>query len=116
MLPRLADYFNLVSKGDVIQVGFIGAGSIGGPIAEQILRSGFSLGVHDIREDPAALLLEQGATWANSPRELAEQCDVVCPYLPEPTEMDTVVLGENGVAAGLKSGWFTLTTLPILPH
>lgn len=61
-----------------MQVGFIGAGSIGGPMAEQFLRAGFSLAVHNIREDSAALLLDQGATWANSPRELVEQCDVVC--------------------------------------
>jgi len=54
-----------------MRVGFIGLGNVGGPMAGFVLGAGFSLVVHDLRREAAAALLERGAAWADSPREVA---------------------------------------------
>jgi 3-hydroxyisobutyrate dehydrogenase len=87
-----------------MRVGFIGVGNIGRPMAERILGSGLSLVVHDIREEAAAPLVRLGASWAGSPRAVAEQCDVVCTCLPGPREMEEVVWGKQGLALGIAAG------------
>jgi 3-hydroxyisobutyrate dehydrogenase len=87
-----------------MRVGFIGVGNIGRPMAEQIARAGFDLTVHDLRKEAAAPLLDSGATWAKSPREVAERSDVVSTCVPGPAEMEPAVLGENGILAGLRPG------------
>ena len=87
-----------------MKVGFIGVGNIGYPMAEKILSAGFDLVVHDIRRDAADPLLSQGAEWAESPQDVAEQCEIVCACLPGPTEMKEVVLGEKGIVNGLAMG------------
>ena len=86
-----------------MRVGFIGVGNIGRPMAEQILKAGFPLVVHDIRKDAAASLIRHGASWADSPKEVAQQSDVVCTCLPGPPEMEEVFLGERGVAEGISA-------------
>lgn len=85
-----------------MQVGFIGLGNMGRPLAGWVLKAGFPLVVHDIRAAAAAPLLEQGATWADSPRELAARCEVVCTCLPGPPEMQAVTLGPRGIVEGLR--------------
>ena len=85
-----------------MRVGFIGVGNIGRPMAEQIAGAGFDLTVHDLRKEAAAPLVQAGAAWAQSPRAVAEQCDIVCTCLPGPPEMEAVVLGRDGIAEGLR--------------
>jgi len=87
-----------------MQVGFIGTGNIGAPMAANIMKAGFSLVVNDIVQGKAAGLLEQGAQWADSPRELAASCDIVCSCLPGPPEVEEVTLGPNGILEGLRPG------------
>ena len=87
-----------------MNVGFIGLGNMGGPMAGWVLKAGFPLVVHDIRTEAAAPLIEQGATWANSPGELADQCDVICTCLPGPPDMQAVALGPNGLVDGMQAG------------
>ena len=87
-----------------MKVGFIGTGNIGNPMAGQILRAGFDLVVHDVRRDAAESLVAGGAAWAGSPREVAEQCDIVCTCLPGPREMEAVLLGEGGLAEAMAPG------------
>ena len=87
-----------------MRVGFIGVGSIGRPMAEKILSAGFALTVHDLRREAAAPLLAGGAIWADTPRAVAETCEVVCTCLPGPPEMETVVLGPKGIAEGIQPG------------
>jgi 3-hydroxyisobutyrate dehydrogenase len=87
-----------------MRVGFIGLGNMGEPLARFVLEAGFPLVVHDIRREAAATLLEQGAVWAESPRDVAAQCDVICICVPGPPEMQAVMLGPRGVLEGLKPG------------
>ncbi len=87
-----------------MKVGFIGLGNMGEPMAAWVLKAGFPLVVHDIREEAASALVAEGATWADSPASLAAQCDVVCTCVPGPPEMEVSALGTNGVVEGLKRG------------
>ncbi len=87
-----------------MRVGFIGTGSIGRPMASQVLAAGFSLVVHDIAQDAVTPLLEAGAEWADSPTAVAELCEIVSTCLPGPPEFQQVVYGPNGVLEGISEG------------
>jgi 3-hydroxyisobutyrate dehydrogenase-like beta-hydroxyacid dehydrogenase len=87
-----------------MRVGFIGLGNMGGPLAGFVLKAGFSLVVHDLRREAAATLLEGGAVWADSPKEAAAQCEVICICVPGPPEMQAVTLGDRGVVEGVSHG------------
>ena len=95
-----------------MKVGFIGLGIMGGSMAYNALQGGHQLVVHDIRREAATRHLEAGAAWADTPRQVAEASDVVLTSLPGPTEVEAVVLGEDGVAEGLTDGkvYFDLST------
>ncbi len=87
-----------------MKVGFIGLGNMGNPMAANILAAGHDLRVHDIRRDKGENLEARGAQWAVSPGELASQSQVVLSSLPGPSEVESAVLGEEGVFAGLRKG------------
>jgi 3-hydroxyisobutyrate dehydrogenase len=85
-------------------VGFIGLGNMGEPLAGYVRRAGYSLVVHDLRKAAAAMLLERGATWADSPRDVARQCEVVCVCVPGPDEMRAVTVGAGGILEAVSAG------------
>lgn len=87
-----------------MKIGFIGLGTMGGGMAANVLKAGYELVVHDIRRDAATPLLENGASWADTPAELAAECDVVLTSLPGPREVEAVALGEGGVLEGMRAG------------
>ena len=87
-----------------MKVGFIGLGNMGVPMAASILKAGHALTVHDVRPETAENLEVAGATWAASPKEVAARSEVVLSCLPGPKEVEAVVLGEDGVFAGLQQG------------
>lgn len=93
-------------------VGFIGLGAMGRPMAHNLLKAGHRLTVHDARRTAAESLLAAGAAWAETPRHLATQCEVVFSSLPGPAEMEPVALGADGLINGLEDGatYFDLTT------
>ncbi len=75
------------------RVGFIGLGRMGRPMASNLARKGFDLVVHDIAEDPVAVLEGLGARRADSPAEVAWHSDVVITMLPGPASVLDVVAG-----------------------
>src|SRR5215471_9325681 len=87
-----------------MRVGFIGLGNMGAPMADFVRQAGFSLVVHDLRRAAAAPMLERGAVWADSPRDVAAQSEVVCVCVPGPPDMRAAILGANGVVEGVRSG------------
>ncbi len=87
-----------------MNVGFIGLGNMGNPMAASLLRAGHDLQVHDLCEDKAANLLDAGASWAASPRETAADADAVVTSLPGPSAVEEVVMGGDGVFEGLAHG------------
>ena len=95
-----------------MKVGFIGLGTMGGSMAYNTLQGGHELVVHDIRREAATPHLEAGATWADTPRQVAESSDIVFTSLPGPVEVEAVVLGEDGILQGMSAGkvYFDLST------
>ena len=87
-----------------MKVGFIGLGHMGNPMARNLIAGGQELVVHDIDPAAAANLIELGATWADSPREVASQCGVVFTSLPGPRQVDEVALAADGLHAGAAAG------------
>jgi 3-hydroxyisobutyrate dehydrogenase len=87
-----------------MRVGFIGLGNMGEPLASFVHKAGIFLVVHDLRKAAAATLLERGATWAESPRDVARQCEVICICVPGPAEMQLVTVGPGGILEGVKAG------------
>ena len=84
----------------MLKVGYIGLGLMGKSIARNILKAGFPLIVHNRSRASADELVAEGATAANSPKEVAKQVDVVFTNLPDTPDVEKVVLGENGILAG----------------
>jgi 3-hydroxyisobutyrate dehydrogenase len=87
-----------------MKVGFIGTGRMGSHMARHILEAGYDLTVHDLKKEAAASLLEKGAKWAETPKAVAEACDVVISSLPSPVEVHEVVYGASGLMSGWKTG------------
>ena len=89
----------------MVKVGFIGLGTMGAGMASNLQKAGRALVVHDLGRNIAEKHLAAGASWAESPKALAEQCDVILTSLPGPPEVQAVVLDPNeGLIAGMKSG------------
>jgi len=84
-----------------MRVGFIGLGNVGGKLAGSLLRNGIEVTVLDL--DP--LLMEsfaaKGAERGESPKQLAETCDVVITCLPSPAACAAVVEGPDGILEGI---------------
>lgn len=95
-----------------MNVGFIGLGTMGGPMASSLLAAGHSLHVNDLRPEAMAPLVAAGATAHPSAREVGARADVVFTSLPGPAEFEDVALGANGLVHGMQPGTvlFDLTT------
>ncbi len=95
-----------------MRVGFIGLGNLGGKLAGSLLRNGFRMSVRDLDREVARPLLDSGAEWVDTNRELARSCDVVITCLPSPDAVRWVMEGAEGVIAGLGPGktWMEMST------
>jgi 3-hydroxyisobutyrate dehydrogenase len=99
-------------SGRLPSVGFIGLGNVGAKLAGSLLRNGIELMVRDL--DPAAMrpFVDGGARVATSPRQLAEQVDVVITCLPSPAASAAVLEAADGVLEGIRPGsiWLEMST------
>lgn len=95
-----------------MKVGFIGLGLMGASMATNMQRAGYDLVVNDVRREAAEPHLQAGATWADTPRQIGEEAEVVFTSLPGPPEVEEVALGEQGLIHGMTSGkaYFDLST------
>ena len=95
-----------------MKVGFIGLGNVGSKLAKSLLRNGFEMVVRDLDRVAAQPLLDRGAGWADTDRELAEACDLVVTCLPSPAAVRSVMEGPDGVLEGLGDGkmWLEMST------
>ena len=83
---------------EAMKIGFIGLGTMGRHMASNLMKGGHELVVNDVRREAAAPHLKAGATWADTPRAVAEATEVVFTSLPGPVEVEAVALGEQGLA------------------
>ena len=87
-----------------MNVGFIGLGTMGGPMARNLLAKGHALTVFDVIAPAVAGLVAAGARAAGSPAEVAAASDVVITMLPDAPDVLRVALGPDGILQGLKAG------------
>ena len=95
-----------------MKIGFIGLGAVGSRLAGSLLRNGFDLVARDLGRAAARPLLDGGASWGDSPKAMAEACDVVVTCLPSPAASAAAMEAPDGVLAGLSPGgiWAEMST------
>lgn len=94
-------------------VGFIGLGTMGGPMARNVLKGGHALTVFDLSDRAVAALVAAGATAAASPRAVAAASEVVITSLPDAPDVEAAGDGPDGIVAGLRPGavWIDMSTI-----
>jgi 3-hydroxyisobutyrate dehydrogenase len=95
-----------------MKIGFIGLGNVGGKLASSLLRNKFELTVRDLNENLTKDFQNKGAKIANSPKELAQQVDLIITCLPSPKISTEVMKGDDGVIAGISKNkiWLEMST------
>ena len=97
------------------RVGFIGLGVMGRPMAKNLLKAGYPLTVWNRTRSKMEELLSLGANGANSPKEVAENSDVVITMVTDSPDVEEVVLGPLGVIEGAKPGLVLIDMSTISP-
>lgn len=87
-----------------MRVGFIGLGAMGQEIVPRLLAGGHEVIGWNRSKDKAAPLLAAGMGWADSPRALAQQCEVILSIVTDAKAVEAVALGEDGVLSGMQPG------------
>ena len=88
-----------------MQLGFVGTGTMGAPMAGCLIEAGHHLTVYDLRPEATAALCARGARPADSPSAVARQSEVVFTSLPGPREVELAALGPStGILAGFHAG------------
>lgn len=88
----------------VQNIGFIGLGTMGRPMATNLVKAGYRLTVYDVDGSAIEGLVNQGASPANSACEVAQAADVIVTMLPASAHSLAAALGADGYIAGLASG------------
>jgi 3-hydroxyisobutyrate dehydrogenase-like beta-hydroxyacid dehydrogenase len=82
------------------EIGFIGIGKMGEPMAGRLIDAGFRIHVFDLRKEALAAIISKGAVAAVSPADMASKVETVLVSLPTPEIVKTVALGDAGLAEG----------------
>lgn len=101
------------------RLGWIGTGVMGSSMCGHLMTRGFSVTVFSRTKSKTQPLLDRGAQWADSPREVGLQSDVVFSMVGFPADVRQVVLAEDGALAGLRPGCILVdmtTSEPALAH
>ena len=98
-----------------MKIGFLGLGIMGRPMALNLLKGGRDVVVWARRAESMAPLAEAGAKPATSPADAARQVDVVISMVADAPDVEQVMLGENGVAAGAQAGLVAVDMSTIAP-
>jgi 2-hydroxy-3-oxopropionate reductase len=94
-------------------VGFIGLGIMGKPMAKNLIEAGYDLVAYNRTREKAEEL--GGATVAETPKEVAEQSDIIITMLPDSPQVEAVLIGEEGVFEGIKEGALLVDMSTISP-
>ena len=97
------------------EIGFIGLGIMGGPMAKNLQKAGFSLHICDYDESALKALADTGASIAKSGKAVAEAADVIIIMVPDTPHVEAVLFGDQGVATGLTKGQLVIDMSSISP-
>jgi 3-hydroxyisobutyrate dehydrogenase-like beta-hydroxyacid dehydrogenase len=87
-----------------MNIGFIGLGLMGTPMARRLLRAGHQLFLYNRTKEKARELIQEGATWCERPADVARQSDVLFSMLSTSEVLEETALGETGILSGLRPG------------
>lgn len=97
------------------RIGFIGLGTMGAPMASNLLKQNYDVTVYNRTESKCRPLAEQGASMAETPREAAEGMDVVITMVSNDSSVRDVYYGDQGVLAALSAGMTVIDCSTISP-
>jgi len=97
------------------KLGFIGVGIMGKPMAKNLIDAGYDLIAYDIDKEALNEIVEYGAERGTSPKNIAENSDIIITMLPNSPDVKKVVLGENGVIEGVREGQTLIDMSSIAP-
>lgn len=101
---------------EIKKIGFIGTGVMGGAMAGHLLKAGYELNVFNRTKSRADDLVAAGAKWCDTPRECAEDCDVVISIVGYPEDVRSVWAGGyKGALKGMKKGAIAMDMTTSLP-
>ena len=89
---------------ETTRLGWIGTGVMGHSMCGHLIDAGYPMTIYSRTQSKAADLLEKGASWADTPRAVAEASDVVCSIVGFPADVEEVLLGSTGALAGCQAG------------
>jgi 3-hydroxyisobutyrate dehydrogenase-like beta-hydroxyacid dehydrogenase len=94
-------------------IGFAGLGAMGAGIAQRLLDAGYEVVGWNRTREKAQPLLDAGLGWADTPRELAAQVDVLFTMLTDTAAIEATAGGDDGVLSGLREGavWADISTI-----
>jgi len=95
-------------------IGFIGLGIMGTPMAQHLIEGGHTLFVHTRGKTPRQLV-DGGAIVCENNREVAQRADIIITMVPDTPDVEAVLFGENGVAEGLSAGKIVIDMSSISP-
>ncbi|MBA4706830.1 NAD(P)-dependent oxidoreductase [Aquitalea aquatica] len=98
-----------------MKVGYIGLGIMGLPCVLNLLKAGHAVTVWSRRHDSAAAALAAGASWADSPAQLAAQVEVLISNVSDTRDVEQVLLGEQGAVHGAAKGLVCVDMSTISP-
>jgi 3-hydroxyisobutyrate dehydrogenase len=98
-----------------MNISFIGLGTMGAPMAQNLLKAGFDVTVHNRTRSKEELLAAQGAKRGASPKEAATNADVVITNVSDTPDVEEIILGENGVIHTMKAGSVLIDVSTISP-
>ena len=98
-----------------MQIGFIGLGIMGKPMAMNLLKASFTLTVYNRTAAKCGPFVDAGASAVSSPREAAESSDVVITIVSDTPDVEAVLFGEQGIWHGLKEGQVLIDMSSISP-
>ena len=111
---RITD--NNIRKGLTMKnIGFIGLGIMGCPMAKNLLKKGYSLTVYDIVPEKVDELVDAGAKAGSSNKDVAEKSEIIITMLPNSPEVKEAVLGQDGVLDGARPGTILIDMSSIAP-
>jgi 2-hydroxy-3-oxopropionate reductase len=97
------------------EIGFIGLGIMGKPMAGHLLKAGHTLHVYDIVPASVAELKQQGARPCGSSKEVAGKAGIVFLIVPDSPDVEAALFGKNGVAEGIRAGSIVVDMSSISP-
>lgn len=97
------------------KIGFVGLGIMGKPMALNLIKAGFEVIAFNRTKEKVEAIIKAGGKAANTPKEVAENSDIIITIVSDSPDVKNVILGENGIIFGIKEGSVVIDMSTISP-